>query len=161
MPFWKLLPHVLQIYSPTKETLHGKIAIFCQPRQIAHWNKLFMAVHVILQMFKPNPKLTKSSVWYSERLLKIDLPILNPQNQHQVCPPCALITAENIRSMQPMTHAWKSNWMAIHNCMRSLLLASEGCWCWWRSKHFLSSHTCSTLPPRLKRISTVSRNDCD
>ena len=43
-----------------------KCYIFFPPRQIAHWDKLFMAVHVILQMFNQIRKLQNTLFVFSE-----------------------------------------------------------------------------------------------
>ena len=81
----------------------------------------------------------------SQRLLKIDLPILKSQSQYLVCPPCALITAVHLLLMEPMTCAWKSCGMSFYTWMRSLPSCCRfvGCWGRWRNRRSISSQTCS------------------
>jgi hypothetical protein len=66
------------IYSPTKETVHGKN---CYVFSAIRWNKLLMKVHEYL---KWSTELETYEMSYScyQRLLKIDFPILKSQSQY-------------------------------------------------------------------------------
>jgi hypothetical protein len=64
----------------------------------------------------------------SQRLLKIDLPILKSQSRYRVCPPCALITAVHLRPHRANDTRVKVLWDVIPHLDEISTKLLQVCW---------------------------------